>query len=288
MTANTSIDPAEFLHAQLAAASPDLLRDMLSTFIQALMSAEADAVSGDAGSITNMAEYAAEFVRQTFLATDPEPPLWIQRLVYEDSPPSTMFVTLTSSCRRESGVHALTPSWEGLSSEDLEELIGPDPDLGRGERYVPQPQPERKQIRYEVVAVDQLLMAHPFRQPECMGDDDLPGPRWKRGRQGFLLRRLLRQHCWYHQGDWKAVNRLAEIHLRTAIDSGTVDVKTAVREAIDAAEYDDWTAEALDSLFAIPIDLNQTSHPWTFMNGQHRVQAMRDARVARTIIAQFD
>jgi putative transposase len=46
MTANTSIDPAEFLHAQLAAASPDLLRDMLSTFIQALMSAEADAVCG--------------------------------------------------------------------------------------------------------------------------------------------------------------------------------------------------------------------------------------------------
>jgi transposase-like protein len=46
MTANTSIDPAEFLHDQLAAASPDLLRDMLSTFIQALMSAEADAVCG--------------------------------------------------------------------------------------------------------------------------------------------------------------------------------------------------------------------------------------------------
>ena len=46
MTANTSIDPAEFLHAQLAAASPDLLRDMGSTFIQALMSAEADAVCG--------------------------------------------------------------------------------------------------------------------------------------------------------------------------------------------------------------------------------------------------
>ena len=46
MTANTSIDPAEFLHDQLATASPDLLRDMLSTFVQALMSAEADAVCG--------------------------------------------------------------------------------------------------------------------------------------------------------------------------------------------------------------------------------------------------
>jgi hypothetical protein len=46
MTANTSIDPAEFLHDQLAAASPDLPRDMLTTFIQALMSAEADAICG--------------------------------------------------------------------------------------------------------------------------------------------------------------------------------------------------------------------------------------------------
>jgi hypothetical protein len=44
--ATSSIDPAAFLHDQLAAASPDLLRDMLSTFIQALMSAEADAVCG--------------------------------------------------------------------------------------------------------------------------------------------------------------------------------------------------------------------------------------------------
>ena len=46
MTANTSIDPAEFLHDQLAIASPDLLRDMLGTFIQALLSADADAVCG--------------------------------------------------------------------------------------------------------------------------------------------------------------------------------------------------------------------------------------------------
>jgi putative transposase len=42
----TSIDPAQFLHEQLESASPDLLREMLSTFIAALMGAEADAVCG--------------------------------------------------------------------------------------------------------------------------------------------------------------------------------------------------------------------------------------------------
>ncbi len=46
MTAPTSIDPARFLHEQLAQASPDLMRELLSTFIDALLSAEADAVCG--------------------------------------------------------------------------------------------------------------------------------------------------------------------------------------------------------------------------------------------------
>src|SRR5512132_246960 len=46
MTAPSSIDPARFLSEQLAQASPDLLRQMLTTFIDTLMSAEADAVCG--------------------------------------------------------------------------------------------------------------------------------------------------------------------------------------------------------------------------------------------------
>ena len=46
MTAPSSIDPARFLHEQLGAASPDLLRSMLTTFINTLMSAEADALCG--------------------------------------------------------------------------------------------------------------------------------------------------------------------------------------------------------------------------------------------------
>jgi putative transposase len=46
MAAKPSIDAARLLEEQLESASPDLLRSMLSTFIQALMSAEADAVAG--------------------------------------------------------------------------------------------------------------------------------------------------------------------------------------------------------------------------------------------------
>jgi putative transposase len=46
MTASSSIDPARFLHDQLGSASPDLLRDLMSTFIDVLMSADADAACG--------------------------------------------------------------------------------------------------------------------------------------------------------------------------------------------------------------------------------------------------
>jgi putative transposase len=46
MTASKSVDPAGFLREQLESASPDLLRAMVKTFADALMSAEADAVCG--------------------------------------------------------------------------------------------------------------------------------------------------------------------------------------------------------------------------------------------------
>ncbi len=46
MTAGPSIDPARFLTEQLDQASPDLLRDLLTTFVNALLSAQADAVCG--------------------------------------------------------------------------------------------------------------------------------------------------------------------------------------------------------------------------------------------------
>ena len=46
MTAVPSIDPAHFLNEQLSQASPDLMRDLLTTFVNALLSAQADAVCG--------------------------------------------------------------------------------------------------------------------------------------------------------------------------------------------------------------------------------------------------
>lgn len=46
MTSVQPIDPTKLLSDQLAGASPDLLRNLLSTFVQTIMSAEADALCG--------------------------------------------------------------------------------------------------------------------------------------------------------------------------------------------------------------------------------------------------
>ena len=46
MTANPSIDPARFLHDELAQASFDLMLELLGTFINAWLSAQADSVCG--------------------------------------------------------------------------------------------------------------------------------------------------------------------------------------------------------------------------------------------------
>jgi putative transposase len=46
MTVRSIIDPAHLLEEQLAQASPDLLRDLLQTFVNTLLSAEANAVCG--------------------------------------------------------------------------------------------------------------------------------------------------------------------------------------------------------------------------------------------------
>lgn len=46
VTVNPSIDPARFLNDELAQASPDLLRELMGSFINTLLSAQADSVCG--------------------------------------------------------------------------------------------------------------------------------------------------------------------------------------------------------------------------------------------------
>ncbi|WP_432537717.1 transposase, partial [Kineococcus arenarius] len=53
MTAHPMMDPARFIDEQLAQASPDLLRELMATFVNTLMSADADAVCSAAYGTTS-------------------------------------------------------------------------------------------------------------------------------------------------------------------------------------------------------------------------------------------
>ena len=73
MTAVRSIDPEQFLAEHLAQASPDLMRELLSTFIQTLLSADADAVCGAAyGSVSAERTNIRNGYRHRDLDTPPE------------------------------------------------------------------------------------------------------------------------------------------------------------------------------------------------------------------------
>ena len=68
MTVAPSIDPARFLEEHLAQASPDVLRDMLSTCINTRLSA--DAVCGAAyGSVSDDGTYGRNGYRHRYFET---------------------------------------------------------------------------------------------------------------------------------------------------------------------------------------------------------------------------
>jgi hypothetical protein len=59
MTATPIIDPERFLHEQLAKASPDLLREVLEAFINALLLAQATCVAPSSGRVASSARTGA-------------------------------------------------------------------------------------------------------------------------------------------------------------------------------------------------------------------------------------
>ena len=78
MTVNPSIDPARMLEEQLAQASPDLLRNLLGTFIETLLSADADAVCGAAYGTAHRSGSTAATATGTATST-PVPAPWTWR-----------------------------------------------------------------------------------------------------------------------------------------------------------------------------------------------------------------
>ncbi|MFF0205916.1 hypothetical protein [Streptomyces sp. NPDC005017] len=227
-------------------------------------------------SLVNGAERYASTVWRCHLPDEAEPPLWIQRQLdnLDEETAPLQLVTFEAA-----GNHQLTrPRWHALTNAQVEQLLGQPVDGGRGDGFQPPPaEPEEVPV-YEITPLATLPQSRPFQQPSCM-----PGPRsWQR-----ML--FWRTHparpttcCWYHQQDWTRVSEAAVALLEDAHRDGVTGdgIAPYALDKAQAAGLSDADIDALRTLFAPALGICAT---WAFTNGQHRVQAMRDQGVSRTV-----
>lgn len=241
-------------------------------------------VGGEGSSLINSAEKYAEAVWRTFLPEHDRPPIWLQRQL------------LTSMKWFDYQLLGLEPHGEGssLASEfgaaltfaEAENLVGCPIDPTRGERFAPIPEPApREKLQYRLAWVAAQPKTNPFRQEK----DCMPS-------RGAWRRRLLRQlaprpvldcDCWYHEGDWHAVSRLAIRLHREARRAGVADrdFEDWVLSHPAAEGLAEWQADALESLVSPAIGIDVTRSGYT--NGNHRIRAMLDTGVRRTLVFSY-
>jgi hypothetical protein len=233
--------------------------------------------------LTNGAEAYAEAVWERLCPAEELPPLWVQRQLFDGKfgmPEEFELVTF-----REAEPYRLRgPQWRSITSAQLAELVGGPVPEDRGEGYVPHELPPEPETRFEVMEVSRLGTPHPFRTPECMPQGASRPARWWRR---LMPVRGGRGCCWYHRGDWHAVNELALAILAAGVEAGI--------KAEDMAEFADgraveagassWQRQALDSLFGLGAAIMPDGEGG-YVNGQHRARAMMDAGVRRTVVVR--
>lgn len=238
---------------------------------------------GDGTSLMNAGERIVEHVWHRHFPEDEQPPIWVQNQILGSAPRNLKLVTFSVNSEGQLS----KPKWRGLSLEQLHRLTGNVIDLDRGDvAEAPVDEPE-DDYRYEVAEVDDAPPAQPFRVTDCMatGSNRVRRLLWR-----ARPRRLRQGCCWYHGGDWRVVNEAAVRLLQSAqaVASTSEEVRDQVLDEADAEGISGWPGEALGSLFMDPIswfDGDETGQE-QFINGQHRIQAMRDARVQRTVVVR--
>ncbi|MEV6503400.1 hypothetical protein [Streptomyces prunicolor] len=237
----------------------------------------------EAPSLTNTAESCAEAVWRQHCPDQGLPPVWIERQFPGafDGEPEFRLVTFGETEPYQ--VH--DPHWDAISAEQVVHLVGGPVAEDRGEGYVP-PEPEvMPEEWFEAVGLWRLAQPSPFRK-KCLSGGR---PWWLRWVRLAFPRHDERSCCWYHSGDWHRVNCLALDALSRARHEG-VTAKDMARYADKyavAAGASDWEREALFSVFRRSDALQPSGSRYLsrgYINGQHRVQAMLDAGVRRTVV----
>jgi len=230
-------------------------------------------------------EYASEVWRQMFPGSA-EPPVWITlqlRPRRRDAPP-TQFTLVTFGI---GGEHELSsPQSCPMTDADVAALTGVSVSRHRGEGYQPWPRPPEPDLR---VAWTILL---PRRQGMDRGCFRTPPPWWRRAARQVIPRRATRDCCYYHRVDRHQVSTAAIRVTRQARREGLAGEALNGR-AVALAEAQDLPLqekEALSKLLAGHSAIQPTRllrrRPG-YNNGRHRITAMFDSGVRRTIVLRL-
>jgi hypothetical protein len=231
----------------------------------------------EGSSLMNSSERYAAAVWERHFPDDAEPPIWVERQIL----PSGDFDFFQLVTFAYTGRYTLTdPSWSPLTDEQLTQLVGTVVDHSRGDGYVPRPAEPEERPCYPTRWLIRFPRPRPFRE-DCM-KGGLPLRR-RLGRQ-LIPRHTARDCCWYHGGDWhhvcEAAIRLVRHAQRARIPGN--DIAHHVLTQPEAKHLSEWERQALYSLLHDPIHLSENRR--SYVNGQHRAQAMLDVGVHRTIV----
>jgi hypothetical protein len=140
---------------------------------------------------------------------------------------------------------------------------------------------------YDAVNLADLPQVGWLERPPCMTES-------AEGRALLLPPRIEhRRCCWYHSIDWHIVNELAIRSIRGAQAAGVAveNVRDYAAEVAAVARLSQLDACALMLLLGLGAGIylnDEDPNNVTIGDGRHRITAMRDAGVLRTVITRLE
>jgi hypothetical protein len=242
-------------------------------------------------SLVNHCEIIAGQVWHEYFPDEPLPPIWVQSMPAIDFAANDVrLVSFDVGPDRTLSA----PKWSPITRQQLNQFVGSPVETDRGSGFVAPPPPPTTRTRYELVPMDQMPRGRPSRQACMTGAPPPPSPWWRR--QINIIRGEQeaggRNCCWYHGGDWAAVTDTA-VRLIAAVEAtaGTDnELRDKVLTAARAEGLSKWALIALNTLLIDPISINEATdeHPASFVNGQHRTRAMRDAGLSAVLVGVIE
>jgi len=228
-------------------------------------------------------EYASEVWRREFPGSA-EPPVWISLRLDPEQPPDAPPEQFTLVSFREDGELELSsPQPYPMTDADVAALVGVPVSRDRGEGYQPWPRPPEPDWR---VAWTILL---PRPRGMSRGCFTTAPSWWKRLARQVIPRRLPRDCCYYHRIDWHQVNAAAIRVTRQARREGLAG-RALGHRAAELAQDQDLPSQEQEALAAL-FTGDKTIRPTRLLrrrprygNGRHRITAMFDSGVRRTVI----